>query len=423
MYDFATWKPLLELLRAANPAAGHLAGTVGRDGAHSLALRRPSPRTLGRALQIEDMQAEYDAIGHITAVLDSDSVTFVAELPSPGRVVLHLFRAGPAVEGGMRPYPRSLLLVEGAVPEPWRRLPETYQGAGPAPSADPALLGRTLRERLPDAVPAAESEIAEAERRLGFALPGELTAAYRVTRSVPFQLAAPDRLRLADASSRPCSWESGGRAVVSTPPGAAVQGLAGSPGWLVIADNGGGDRIVLDLTPGPAGHVGQIILLSHEEDVGATLLADSLTTLITRGEQPPSPAPGVEGPPLAATAGSAAGAESVASDRLEVLHLGFWDGEPFDLVPIPRLRALTAYPGALADPRSVAALPGLEFLELSAAEWRILLDTDAVPAGLLTAGIEVAGRPDPLPIIDVANRLLTRWNRPLITRRIIEGEL
>ncbi len=45
---------------------------------------------------------------------------------------------------------------------------------------DPALLDRTLRERLPGAT---DAEIAAAEARLGLALPDELKVLYRVTRA------------------------------------------------------------------------------------------------------------------------------------------------------------------------------------------------------------------------------------------------
>jgi hypothetical protein len=43
----------------------------------------------------------------------------------------------------------------------------------------------------------------------------------------------------------------------------------GSPGWIVFGDNGGGDRLAVGLTPGPCGHTGQIVLLGHEDFIGA----------------------------------------------------------------------------------------------------------------------------------------------------------
>ena len=64
------------------------------------------------------------------------------------------------------------------------------------------------------------------------------------------------------------------------PPDAAVQGLVGSSAWIAFADNGGGDRPTVDLTPGPRGHTEQIIILSHKENIGASLVADSLTDLV-----------------------------------------------------------------------------------------------------------------------------------------------
>ena len=60
-----------------------------------------------------------------------DGISFVAEFSMGGRAVLDLLEFGPAVEViadgiGLG----SLLLVEGAVPEPWRRLPTRYPAPG-----------------------------------------------------------------------------------------------------------------------------------------------------------------------------------------------------------------------------------------------------------------------------------------------------
>lgn len=90
---------------------------------------------------------------------------------------------------------------------------------------------------------------------------------------------------------------------------------------------------------------------------------------------------------------------------------------------LPRLRTLSAYPRTLADPLETARLTGLEYLELGPEEWRVLLDADAVPRSLLAAGIEVHGDRHPLPVVDLANELLARWDRPPMTRTVLEGEL
>ncbi|MFC8423619.1 hypothetical protein ACFUN7_22570 [Streptomyces sp. NPDC057236] len=60
----------------------------------------------------------------------------------------------------------------------------------------------------------------------------------------------------------------------------AVRGLVGSPGWIASGDNGGGDRLALDLTPGPAGHTERVVVIGHEWSVGAGLRAGSLTDMV-----------------------------------------------------------------------------------------------------------------------------------------------
>ncbi|MFB7917370.1 SMI1/KNR4 family protein [Streptomyces sp. NPDC056061] len=451
IHDFATWEPLLRLLRDGNAQKlaapdGYVAGQISRDS-WSMPLRRPSPPP-GRAAQVEDVQAEYDAVGRVCDALgegaDDDGVSFMVEIAPTGRTVLHLLGSGPAAQFGLGPYPGSLLLVEDAVPEPWRRLPEPSPGAAPAPTADPALLERTLRERLPDAIGATEEEIAAAEERLGVTLPEELRALYRVTRArwedwgddheaaereaqaVGCELLPPDRVYVADARSRRCFWEFGAMEAVITPPDAKVQGLVGSPGWIAFGDNGGGDRLAIDLTPGPRGHLGQVIMLSHEEDTGAEPIADSLTDLVmgrlAEGREHHDEFPAVARVNVRALPS----VEAAAHPDLEVLSIGAWEDEPVSLAPViglPRLRTLSACAGTLADPLEIAGLTGLEFLELGPEDWRVLLDAGAVPHGLSAAAIEVRGDQHPLRIADLADEILALGNRPAIPRTVVEGDL
>lgn len=453
LHEFATWEPLLRLLRAGNAGSlaapgGHVAGQISHYG-WSLPLQRRLPRP-GQADQAEDMQDEFDAVQRVQAALSdfgADSISFTAEISPARRTVLHLISPGPAVEPGIGgPHPGSLVLVEDSVPEPWRRLPDPVSGAVPAPSVDLALLERTLRERIPGAVGATDAEIAAAEARLGIALPDELKVLYRVTRArwedwgedytvaehvftaVGCELFPLDDLYIADASSRPCPWRFAALEAVVTPPDASVQGLVGSPGWIAFGDNGGGDRIAVDLTPGPRGHTGQIIMLNHEDTIGACRLADSLTGLVLNGPSPGQGGRQGDAPPAVARVNirSLSSVQAAAHPGLEVLSLGVWDSEPLSLAPVtglPRLRTLTAYPGTLADPMEIAKLTGLEFLELGPDDWRVLLDAGAVPRGLSAAAIGMQGAGHPLPIVALANELLALWNRPPITLTILEGHL
>ncbi|WP_351236420.1 SMI1/KNR4 family protein [Streptomyces sp. NPDC002133] len=452
IHDFETWEPVLRLLRAGNAESlaargGYVAGRIGHGG-WSLPMQRRLPPP-GRALQVEDMQDEFAVVQRVLGVLadaGAHAISFTAEISPTGRTVLHLLSPSPAVEPGIgNPHPGSLVLVEDSVPEPWRRLPDPVPGAAPAPSMDLALLERTLRERIPDAVGATEEEIAAAEARLGVPLPDELKVLYRVTRARwedqrddhetaerVFQMIGElfplDELYIADAPSRPCPWRFAAMEAVVTPPDAAVQGLVGSPGWIAFSDNGGGDRIAVDLTPGPRGHTGQIIMLSHEENTGASLIADSLTDLVMNGRSQGRGGRHRDEPPVVARVNirSLTSVQAAAHAGLEVLSIGVWEGEPLSLASVtglPRLRTLTAYPGTLADPLEIAKLTGLEFLELGPEEWRVLLDAGAVPRSLSAAAIEVHGNRHPLPIVALANEILALWDRPLITQIILEGHL
>ncbi|MDT0461405.1 SMI1/KNR4 family protein [Streptomyces gibsoniae] len=448
--DFATWAPVLRLLRAAHADSlavpgGHVTGQIG---IHSWSLhlprRMPPP---GQAAQLADMQDEYDAVQLVQAALTEagiEGMSFVAEISPSGHTALDLFGPSPAVEQSFGVHPGALVLVEDSVPEPWRRLPEPVPGAAPAPSVDLALLERTLRERIPDAVAATEEEIAAAETRLGVTLPNELKVLYGVTRAkwedfrdddgwervvdaVGFEPFSPDELSVADASSRPSRWQFGAMEAVVTPPDAAIQGLVGSPGWIVLGDTGGGDRVAVDLTPGPRGHTGQIIVFSHEDRIGADLLARSLTDLVVNGPEDGRRHRGAEPGAVAwVNRGSLSSVQAAAHPGLEALSIGVWEEEPVSLAPViglPRLRTLRAYPGTLADPLEIAGLTGLEFLELAPEEWRVLLDAGAVPRSLSAASVDVHGDRHPLPIVNLANELLALWNRPPIPRTTLVGDL
>lgn len=323
--DFATWEPTLRLLRAANAETlaapgGHLAGRIGHDSwGVPFRLRFPP----GRAAQVSDMQEELDAVRKVQAALTEaglDSISFKAEISPSGHATLRLFTRGPTVETylGAEAYPGTMIRSDDAVPGPWRRLPDLNPTARPHQSADPAFLERTLRERFPNAIGATEEELAATETRLGITLPDELKALYRVVRGRPGDSGADekawseityavihgvllplDEVRIGNSASRPCPWEFAALEAVVTPPGAAVQGLAGSPGWIVFGDDHGNSRYA----------------------------AASLTDFV-RGKLAKDTSRRSELPAIARVNWSALQSiEAAIHPDLEVLSIGVWDGE------------------------------------------------------------------------------------------------
>lgn len=383
-----------------------------------------------------------------------DGISYVAHFSPDGRVELHLLSlpnghpdTGNGITGNGIYALGPLVLVEGAVPEPWRRAPAPQPGARPHESMDLGLLERMLRERFPGGTGATDEEIAAAESRLGIPLPDELRVLYQVRREwddvdedddLAIELLPLDRVFLATVATRPCYWEFAAEAASVTMPDDEVQDLVGSPGWVVFGRTVFGDHVAIDLTPGPRGNIGQVITIIGKEDLGAGLYAHSLTAMVR--EQPERLIGGrvlkmpfvVRVSPFYASATSFVaklGVESIEAavgPDLEVLSIEAWEGEPISLAPVvglPRLRSLTANPGTLADPLEIARLTSLEFLALGPQEWRILLDADAVPRSLLAAAIKPHGDRHPLPLVEIANELLARWDRPLITRALIAVNL
>jgi cell wall assembly regulator SMI1 len=411
IYDVTTWEPLIQLIRARKGTGSPVSGHVSSNG-----WSIPGPH--------HDWNTERAAVERVCGALAEagrEDVSFVLDGSD-----LHLIEDGPAVDG-LAVNGGSLLLVEGAVAEPWRRLPSPTPGAAVSPSADPALLERHLRERLPAVRGATEAEIAAAGAQLGVDLSEELKALYRVVRAgredrlegvseaLGFELLGLDRVFVADAGSRPHWWEFAAMEAVVTSPDDLVQGVVGSPGWIAFAGNGGGDWYAVDLTPGPRGYRGQVILISHEESVGAVPIAESLTDLVVRGREYDYPGSIGEQIPVFV---HATDGNLPIHPELEVLSLGSSNAGPFRLAPLvglPRLRTLTASAGSLADPREVALLTGLEYLEIDLDDWRVLLDADAVPQNLFAAGVRTRNQ-GLLAVADLSNELLARWNRPLITR-------
>ncbi|MFC8592884.1 SMI1/KNR4 family protein [Streptomyces atroolivaceus] len=325
-----------------------------------------------------------------------EEVAFRAEVRPTGRTTFTLVWPCPAVEAAFNCLDLGVLvLVEGALPEPWRRLPDPVPGVAPAPSVDLQVLERTLRAHLPDAVGATEEEIVSAEARLGVPLPDELKVLYRVAR----------------ARRRDWGDDYEARARADSALGFELRALD--------------ELYSVEPVARLPQHVGQVILVDHEQSIGAHLVADSLTDLVLNRVRKERRVHLGAQHPLVAEAGSTQAVEAAAHPALEVLSIREGDGAPVSLGPVtglPRLRTLGATPGTLADPLEIARFAGLDFLELGPQDWRVLLDAGAVPRTLMAAA--VGGRADQDALqTTVANELLALWGRPRITRTLIEGDL
>ena len=449
LYEFETWKPVLGLIRREHPGLCEWSGSYGL-GSYGL----PLPETSDAS---EFHLAVMEASEPLRTALEDagrSSISFSVRTAPNGHTVVT-----PAAESPTTTIHRDfgtnsaghVVLVDGAEPEPARREAEKIPGRGTAPSSDPEALERALRERMPDAVGATEQELAALEQRLGMPLPPELRTVLKVTRATygdygPYgeddrygrdaealggieQFGLDEIERASETDVRKgLPFDVLARAAVVTRPDSAVQGLVDSSQWIVIGDYGGsGDWVAVDMAPGPAGHVGQLVVLSHEADIGAWLLADSITDLVLDGANHwPSCHPGEE-PPAVAMVDSARGmtVEAAATEDLEVLHIGLWESGPSDLSPVvglPRLRTVTAEPGEIADPLVLGRLDHLEYLEVGLDEWQALIAAQAVPESLLAAGVSGYDL-DQADVDAVYDTLIRMWGGEGLRTVTIEGDL
>lgn len=312
-----TWAPFVDALRRSAPPGTRtheFVGTVG-DGAWQgtytddgdAAARREHHRTLaleaartggpGPRAALEDAlravaAQQPEQLVHVTATEDGtgDAVELItlppAVVPGPGLPVL------------------EIVLEPGALPAGHRATLAPRDDAAPAPSADPEAVARVVREHLPDAVGATPDEVEAARSQLpgGTQLPDEVRALYSVAASGALRLGDDDRFSgfeivplsgsfLREAflpAQRFGTWSANAGTPLPHDPEGRVQPAVGSPLWFPVGTDGAGNVWAVDLAPGPAGHLGQVVFLDHEEHAGARFRAESLAALLV--ERVPAPA-------------------------------------------------------------------------------------------------------------------------------------
>ena len=440
----ATWTEPLERMRAALPEAAVSSRFSGTLSQSSFGGGERYLDESGDEFYLRRDGVQYSAMDALDAVSDLApqaplGVSIEVGRTTPPKVVLYELPGEEVVNTGFSSPISAVVLRAGALPEPFRRLPEIH----PRPwdqSMNPEWLAQIVREALPDATGMSEEQLQTWEQRHRCVLPPDVRALYLAAAQGDlirppkagaetdseadyvmriFPLGREDPYWRADA--RCGGWQSGANEVVGADPSGRVQALGFSPAWVPLGDDWGGNYFVADLAPGPNGTIGQILFVDHETNSGASWVAPSLTAFVAN----PPQSYGGDLPPAAGLKVRIGNhtSETLASvtPETEVLIVNRVD-EPVDLSGLAghrRLRTLSITPGPVSGVRTIPDLPALEYLETNLATWRFLLDRDLVPDRLLAAGFDDL-RADWPGLVAVANELLRRWGRPTITEHVIQ---
>lgn len=402
--EWQTWAPFVDALRRSAPPGtdvSEFVGTVGRgawdgsyldDGdadarrAHYRVAARKAARTGGRGPKA-GLDDALRAIADLAP--EAGQPVRVVAGTRPADDVVELVDLPPSVVSGPVTPVLEVVLEPGALPARYRETISPPPDGTPAASADPDAVTRLIGERMPDAVGAEPEEIAAAEAALpdGARLPDEVRALYAAAGSGNLSLAAEKGgfggfeivplsgsfLREAFLpAARFSTWTADADTSAPADPAGRVQAAIGSPLWFPVGTDGAGNVFAADLAPAANGHVGQVVLLDHEQRAGAAYRAESLTALLVGREE----------------------ASSTAGER----GSGQTGDEPE------------------GDGAGRHAPSDTEFLNLDPAAWTERLDAGTVPPGLKAAGfVPDRANPPALPAaITAANRLLELRGQELI---------
>lgn len=431
--DFEVWRPLMERVRP-HPVKGRwFTGTLDPGGllrTSGLNLLAPPTEAIKEALRADGVPI----------------VDFDAQIEPNGAVTVRAVLGSEQVSGTFG----DVELVEGALPEPYRRRPVQPAPDHPRGPVDLAELERLLRDVWPDEEGMTDAEIDAAGARLGVAVPPEARVLYRVTRGrdqiddfesftwhvpVPFDVWALEGPRRQVRRAAGHLWWKLALTAGSTAPDSAIQALSQPPEWFVL---GTVDwfHIAIDMVPGPAGKVGQVIAWTDESrgdhPFGAWILADSFLDFVRQNRRDCEyGTTWTENLPEygRVTAVNGRAVEDVVSPELEVLDVGKNKTKRVRIAPavgLPRLRTLTASPGAIADPLQIGNLDRLEYLRIGVDEWRALLDAGAVPRSLLAGAVDTGFgvRADLHVVADLLGRIRSLWGLPPAERAItVRGQI
>lgn len=441
----ATWAGPLAKLQAALPddaVSGHFSGTLARGsyGGSEHYLNQAGEEFQQRRQQREGRYAAMDLLRELSEFAPPAPVGVAIDVArlAPPKVVLYELPGADVVSTGHGTPIASVTLRAGALPEPYRRLPEPHQRPWDA-GMNPDWLAGVVHRALPEATGLTDQELRAWEQRSRCLLPPDVHALYRTAASGTLMLSPSDLPDPEDEeagfvmrilplgqpdpywspAARFGGWEFGATEALGEDPAGRVQSLAFSPAWVPIGDDGGGNYFVVDLAPGPQGTIGQILFVDHETNAGASWLAPSLTAFVANRPDSYARPPAAGGRKVRIGNHTTETLANVTAET-EVLIVNRV-AEPVDLSSLaghPRLRTLEINPGPVTGLEVVGQLPALEYLATDLAGWRQLLDQNLVPQRLLAAGFKEMAAEWPANVA-VANQLLARWGRPQIAEHVV----
>jgi len=432
------WVPIVQELRNMAPpgtVSTCLAGTVGWRGWNGSA---PIDfDATGHGTKRREPWST-DALDGVCAAAGQERLAFDIEARPDGGTA-HVMLSDDAARVGVSRGVRELVLIPGSMPAPFTQRPVTYP-VTTAAKANPGQVVDTVKRLQRRSTGASEASISRAEKRWGVRFPAELRALYstassgelidkqagdegaimRITplagefRDWPAQTIAPE-------------WSTSADRVFHDPSG-KVQDLPVSSGWIQIGDDWGGSYWVMDLTPGPNGHVGQVLFIDRDDQYGACWVADSLAEFLLLSNRYPVDQPSHDwqgmGPYrdylLRVGDGSGRSIAEVAPTTQVVELFGDQSIDMAVLAGHPSIRSVTVN-GSVTSWETLATLPALEWLNMGMSDWIRLLDAGQVPATLKAAGF--IDQADLIPTTMVFNRLLSLWGRDTVLITAIQIEL
>lgn len=290
--DPQSWAGLVAALRKAFAAESDTEiteawwrGVVKHSGSSGYAV----PRTAdGEEREFEDASGIWEALRSVPV---PEGTSWSVDITAPRTGEARVRVRGGSSDATVEHDAVEVQLAESETVGPFSR-PAPHDTSAPAGPSDPEAVAAFVRERLPGAVGATEAELAEIEAAVGEPLPTDLRAFFGAATSGDLYWEGEDgegdfygmAIVTPATASDAAAFTAAARSQVRRYPSATAVEPTRLPPYLhdrcvPIGHDWGGNIYAVDLAPGPGGTVGQVVYFWHEQDLGSSLVAESLSAL------------------------------------------------------------------------------------------------------------------------------------------------